>query len=68
MEKKMGPGGNVQLQGIVDVPRGDGSALTGMKKWKGKFYRRGMWDAGMICGEIFRYEKVCPDLKRSAET
>lgn len=32
MEKKMGPGGNLQLQGIVDVPRGDGSALTGMKK------------------------------------
>lgn len=36
MEKKMGPGGNLQLQGNEDVPHGDGSALIGMKKGKGK--------------------------------
>lgn len=47
MEKKMEPGGNLQLQGNEDVPHGDGSALTGMKKGKGTFLEKGnvgRWD------------------------
>lgn len=48
--------------GIVEVPHGGSSALTGMKK-KENSAEEGMWDFESGVGKIFWYNKVCVDVK-----